>query len=256
MGGNARTTAHGRIIFEACVDSVDAAAAAQAGGADRVELCADLLEGGCTPSAGVVRLARERLTIALHVIIRPRGGDFCYSANELQAMEMDVDFAKEAGADGVVLGVLREDGTVDVEQTGGLVRRARPMTVTFHRAFDMTRDPFAALESLAALGIERVLTSGQEATAFEGADLIADLVARGAGRIIVMPGGGITERNAAKILMRTGAREVHAAVMSSTDGRMRFRNTRCHMGGELRPPEYGLSVTEPGGIRGLRAALG
>jgi copper homeostasis protein len=256
MGRNARTTAHGPIIFEACVDSVDAAVAAQEGGADRVELCADLLEGGCTPSAGVVRLARARLAIGLHVIIRPRGGDFCYSANEFEAMEMDVQFAREAGADGVVVGVLREDGTVDTERTGELVRRARPMAVTFHRAFDMTVDPFAALEALEALGIERVLTSGQEATAFEGADLIADLVARGAGRIIVMPGGGITERNAAKILKRTGATEVHAAVISSVEGRMRFRNTRCHMGGELRPPEFALSVTEPGGIRGLRAALG
>jgi copper homeostasis protein len=246
----------GRIIFEACVDSVDAAAAAQEGGADRVELCADLLEGGCTPSAGVVRLARERLNIGLHVMIRPRGGDFCYSENEFQAMEMDVDFARESGADGVVVGVLREDGAVDAERTGELVRRARPMAVTFHRAFDMTRDPFAALETLAALGIERVLTSGQEATAFEGADLIADLVARGAGRIIVMPGGGITERNAAKILQRTGAREVHAAVISSTDGRMRFRNTRCHMGGELRPPEFEISVTDPRGIRRLGTALG
>lgn len=245
-----------RIIFEACVDSVDAATAAQEGGADRVELCADLLEGGCTPSAGVVRLARERLTIGLHVIIRPRGGDFCYSENELQAMEMDVEFAREAGADGVVVGVLTEDGAVDSERTGRLVRRARPMAVTFHRAFDMTRDPFAALDALAALGIERVLTSGQEATAFEGAELIADLVARAAGRIIVMPGGGITERNAAKILQRTGAREVHAAVISPMEGRMRFRNARCHMGGELRPPEFDISVTDPGGIRRLGAALG
>ena len=256
MGGNARTTVHGRVIFEACVDSVDAAAAAQEGGANRVELCADLLEGGCTPSAGVIRAARERLTIGLHVIIRPRGGDFCYSENEMRAMVMDVLFAKEAGADGVVVGILTEDGTVDTERTGELVRRARPMAVTFHRAFDMTRDPFAALEALAALGIERVLTSGQEATAFEGADLIADLIARAAGRIIVMPGGGITERNAAKILQRTGAREVHAAVISSIDGRMRFRNERCHMGGELRPPEFALGVTDPGGIRRLGAALG
>jgi copper homeostasis protein len=246
----------GRIVFEACVDSVDAAAAAQEGGADRVELCADLLEGGCTPSAGVIRLARKLLTIRLHVIVRPRGGDFCYSENEFQAMEMDVEFAREAGADGVVIGVLREDGTVDVERTGELVRRARPMAVTFHRAFDMTRDPFAALEALTALGIERVLTSGQEATAFEGADLIADLVARAAGRIIVMPGGGITERNAAKVLQRTGATEVHAAVISSMDGRMRFRNARCHMGGELRPPEFDIIVTDPGGIRRLWAVLG
>lgn len=245
----------GHIIFEACVDSVESAVAAQEGGADRVELCADLLEGGCTPSAGTVKLARQRLGIRMHVIIRPRGGDFCYSGTEFQAMGMDVDFARESGADGVVIGILREDGTVDAQRTGELVRRARPMAVTFHRAFDMTGEPFAALEALVSLGIDRVLTSGQEATAFEGADLIAELVARAAGRIIIMPGGGITERNAPRIVARTGVREVHAAALSTVDGPMRYRNSRCFMGGELRPPEFGLSVTDPGRIRALAGAI-
>jgi copper homeostasis protein len=244
-----------RIVFEACVDSVESAVAAQEGGADRVELCADLLEGGCTPSAGTVKLTRKRLTIGMHVIVRPRGGDFCYSEAEFQAMGIDVDLAREAGAEGVVIGILREDGTVDAERTGELVRRARPMAVTFHRAFDMPREPFEALEALVALGIERVLTSGQEATAFEGADLIAELVSRAAGRIIVMPGGGITERNAARIVARTGVREVHAASFSPVDGAMRYRNPRCFMGGELRPPEFGLSVTEAARIRALVGAL-
>jgi copper homeostasis protein len=244
-----------RIIFEACVDSVASAVAAQEGGADRVELCADLLEGGCTPSAGTVKLARKRLTIGIHVIIRPRGGDFCYSESELETMGMDIDHARQTGTEGVVIGILREDGTVDAERTGNLVLRARPMAVTFHRAFDMTRDPFEALETLITLGVERVLTSGQEATAFEGADLIAELVARAAGRIIVMPGGGITERNAARIVARTGVREVHAAVFSAMDGPMVYRNQRCFMGGELRPPEFGLSVTEPGRVRTLAGAI-
>jgi copper homeostasis protein len=245
----------GRIIFEACVDSVESAVAAQEGGADRVELCADLLEGGCTPSAGTVRLTRERVSIGMHVIIRPRGGDFCYSEAEFQAMGFDVDYARETGAEGVVIGILREDGAVDTARTGELVRRARPMAVTFHRAFDMARDPREALEALVSLGIERVLTSGQEASAFEGADLIAELVTRAAGRIIVMPGGGITVRNAARIVARTGAREVHAASFTRVDGPMRYRNPRCFMGGELRPPEFGLSVTEAEHIRALVGAL-
>ena len=245
----------GTIIFEACVDSVESAVAAQEGGADRVELCADLLEGGCTPSAGTIRQARVRLSIGVHVIIRPRGGDFCYSETEFQTMSADVEFAKESGADGVVLGILTENGEVDTERTGELVRQARPLVVTFHRAFDMTREPFAALEALISLGIERVLTSGQEASVLEGAELIAELVARATGRIIVMPGGGITERNAAKIVARTGVREIHAAAFSSVDGPMRYRNTRCFMGGELRPPEFALSVTDPARIRGLVAAI-
>lgn len=244
-----------RIIFEACVDSVESAVAAQEGGADRVELCADLLEGGCTPSAGTVKLARQRLAIGLHVIVRPRGGDFCYSDAEFQAMAIDVEYARDAGAQAVVIGILEEDGTVDAERTGELVRRARPMAVTFHRAFDMARDPFEALEALVGLGIERVLTSGQEASAFEGADLIAELVSRAAGRIVIMPGGGITERNAARIIARTGAREVHAAVFTRVDGRMRFRNPRAFMGGELRPPEFDLSVTEPARVRALASAI-
>jgi copper homeostasis protein len=154
-----------------------------------------------------------------------------------------------------VFGILRDDGTVGTERTGELVRRARPMAVTFHRASDMARDPFLALEALVALGIERVLTSGQKVTAFEGADLIAELAARAAGRIIVMPGAGITERNAAKNVSRTGVREVHAAAFSSVDGRMRYRNPRCYMGGELRPPEFGVRVTDPGRIRTLVGAI-
>ena len=168
-----------------------------------VELCADLLEGGITPSAGTIALARERLDIRLHVIIRPRGGDFCYSETEFAVMLRDIATAKALGADGVVIGVLQPDGAIDAARTAALIAAARPMRVTFHRAFDVTRDPFEALETLIALGVERVLTSGQEASALEGADLIAELVRRAGERIIVMPGGGIRERNVQKILAAT-----------------------------------------------------
>jgi len=234
-----------RIVCEVCVDSVDAALAAQAGGADRVELCADLLEGGTTPSAATIQLARQQLSIGMNVIIRPRGGDFDYSDVEFQVMQRDVELAKAWGADGVVVGILRPDGSVDVARTGALVGLARPMSVTFHRAFDMARDPYAALEDLVGLGVDRVLTSGQEASVLEGLDLIAELVKRAGDRIIVMPGGGITERNIQRIIQTSGAREVHFVAPGSKESLMAYRNPNCFMGGELRPPEFMLTVTDP-----------
>ncbi len=150
------------MLFECCVDSVDGAVAAEQGGADRVELCAALIEGGLTPSAGSIAFARERLKIPIHVMIRPRGGDFLYSTSELEVMRRDIDTAKRLKADGVVLGVLDADGRIAGERTRELTERARPLSVTFHRAFDMASDPRLALEELIAVGVDRVLTSGQE----------------------------------------------------------------------------------------------
>jgi copper homeostasis protein len=245
-----------QIIFEACIDSVEAAIAAQTGGADRVELCANLLEGGTTPSAGTIRLARERIDIDMNVIIRPRGGDFCFSDVEFEVMKLNIELAKRLGANGVVIGILREDGTVDTQRTRALVELARPMSVTFHRAFDMSRDPFEAMEELVQLGIDRILTSGQDLTALEGLDLITELVKKADDRIIIMPGGGITERNIHKIVHQSGAREVHAAAPAIVESRMKYRNTQCFMGGELRPPEFSLSITDPDRIRALLRAVG
>ena len=244
-----------RIMLEACVDSVEAAVAAQQGGADRVELCADLLEGGCTPSAGTIQLARKLLNIRMHVIVRPRGGDFCYSDVEFKAMQLDIAFAKQAGADGVVIGILNQDGTVDVERTRALIELARPLSVTFHRAFDVTRDPFEAMESLIGLGVDRILTSGQEPSVLEGLDLITELVNRAGDRTIIMPGAGITERNLHKIIAQSGAREFHVYAPMTFEGRMKYRNPRVFMGGELRPPEYTLSVTDPDRIRTFVSAI-
>src|SRR5438445_9519302 len=152
---------NGKTIIAVCVDSVESAMAAEAGGAERVELCDNLMEGGTTPSAGAVAAARKKLEIKFHVIIRPRGGDFCYSDVEFEVMKRDVEFAKQLGADGIVIGILLPDGAIDVTRTRELIDIARPMSVTFHRAFDMTRDAFAALETLIDLGIDRILTSGQ-----------------------------------------------------------------------------------------------
>ncbi|MBC8446728.1 MAG: copper homeostasis protein CutC [Chloroflexi bacterium] len=244
-----------RIIFEACIDSVEAAIAAQEGGADRVELCANLLEGGTTPSAGTIQLARKSIDMGLNVMIRPRGGDFCYSGVEFEVMKLNVELVKKLGADGVVFGILNEDGSVDRERTGELAELARPLRVTFHRAFDMSRHPHEAMEDLIKLGIDRILTSGQELSALEGLDLIADLVQEAGDRIIIMPGGGITERNIGKIAEQSGAKEVHAAAPMNVESRMRYRNARCFMGGELRPPEFSLTVTDPHRIRAFVRAM-
>ena len=245
---------HG-ITFEVCVDSVESAVAAERGGADRVELCSDLLEGGLTPSFGTLQIARARVGIGIMAMIRPRGGDFCYSEAEFAAMEADLEMARRLGATGIVVGLLSPDGTVDRDRTASLIGRARPLPVTFHRAFDMTRDPFEALDTLIALGVDRVLTSGQEPGVVEGLDLIAALVRRAAGRIIVMPGGGITARNVSRVVAGSGVREVHFAALTTVDGRMAWRNPRVFMGGTLRPPEYGIETTRPADVASVIASI-
>ena len=243
------------MICEICIDSVAGVRAAEQAGAARVELCADLLEGGITPSHGMMRAARKAGKLGLHVIIRPRGGDFLFDADEFAVMEADIDTAKEERADGVVIGLLAADGTIDVPRTRELVARARPLAVTFHRAFDMTPDPFEALEALMKLGIERVLTSGQEATVLEGLPLITELVARAASRIIVMPGGGITPRNVERIVAVAKPREIHFAALDTAPSAMRFRRGHVFMGGELRPPEFERPETSLAAIRSVMARL-
>ncbi|MFN8489763.1 MAG: copper homeostasis protein CutC [Caldilineaceae bacterium] len=238
-------------LFEICVDSVEGAIAAQTGGAQRVELCDNLLEGGTTPSAGTIALARQHLTIGLNVIIRPRGGDFCYSDVEFAVMQYDVAQAKQLGANGVVIGLLNPDGTVDKPRTAKLIEVARPLNVTFHRAFDMANDPHQALEDLISLGVDRVLTSGQEDSVLEGLDLITALVQQAGNRIIVMPGGGIHERNLKKIVTQSGVREVHMTARQEINSRMTYRNPRPFMGGALHPPEFSRLETDAERVRKL-----
>lgn len=244
-----------KIVLEACVDSVEGALAAQAGGADRVELCAALVEGGLTPSAAAIELARRHLTIGLHVLIRPRGGDFCYSDLEMDVMCRDVEVAKSLGADGIVLGALQPDAAVDIDKTAVLIARARPLPVTFHRAFDMAADAFAALDALIALSVERLLTSGQAATADAGADLIARLVQHAADRITIMAGGGIGEQTIARIVQNTGVREVHLSGRAPVESRMAVRNPHISLGGDPRRPEYQRMTTSAARIRACRAQL-
>lgn len=237
------------LTYEVCIDSVDGAVAAQQGGAQRVELCDNLVEGGTTPSVGTVRLARRSISIGLNVIIRPRGGDFCYTALEFEVMAEDIRACKDAGADGVVIGLLMPGGQVDVERTARLVALARPMKVTFHRAIDLCRDSAEALEDLARLGIDRILTSGRQPSALQGADSISALVRQSSGRIIVMAGGGVTSANVAEIVRLTGVEEVHFSARTALESPMSFRVQGVFMGKPYSPDEYSRRVTDPALVR-------
>lgn len=239
------------MMVEICVDSVEGAVAAQQGGADRVELCANLLEGGTTPSAGCIAMARRELRIGLQVMIRPRGADFLYSASEKEVMREDIASAKALKADGVVFGCLTSDGDVDEELTRELVRLSAPLNVTFHRAFDVCRDPRAGLEKLITCGVHRLLTSGQEDTCLAGVGTIAELNRQAAGRIIVMPGGGLNARNVRQIIEATGVSEVHLSARATVQSGMRYRNERVYMGGVLRPPEYSWKSTDSNAVSQL-----
>ena len=243
------------VLVEACVDSVASALAAAAGGAGRIELCDNLVEGGTTPSSATIALACERLQIPVFVIVRPRGGDFLYSDLELELMRRDIAHAKSLGARGVVIGVLRADGTVDVARAGPLVAEARPMAVTFHRAFDVTRDPAEALEAIIEAGADRVLTSGRAPTAPEGSEVIAAAVRQAAGRIGILPGAGIDGANARRLVEATGVREVHVRGTSIRPSPMLYRNPRVDFGGRLTAADHMLEVTDPDLIREIVTAV-
>jgi copper homeostasis protein len=220
----------GRALLEVCVTSVESALAAERGGAARVELCSDLLEGGVTPSAGLIARVRARVKIGLQVMVRPRGGDFCATDEELAVMEHDVITARQLGADGVVLGLLHPDGEVDRTRTRRLVELARPLTVTFHRAFDMARDLPRALEVVIEAGVDRLLTSGGERTAEQGAPMIAGLVQLAGSRLTVMAGGGVRAANVRRLLEATAVPEVHAGLEEPTPSPMRHRNEKIALG--------------------------
>ena len=239
------------MIYEICVDSVAGVQAAKDAGAHRAELCAALIEGGITPSRGMMRRARAIPGIKIQVMIRPRGGDFLFDTDEFEIMKVDIETAKAEGADGVVIGLLKSDGAIDQERSAELIARARPLSVTFHRAFDMTPDPFQALETLIGLGADRVLTSGQEPSVLEGLPLITELVRRAGDKIIVMPGGGLTARNVERIVSAAKPREIHFAALQLEPGGMKFRRDHVFMGGELRPPEYDRLVTSLTGVQSV-----
>ena len=224
------------MILEIAANSVASALAAQQGGAGRVELCTALELGGLTPSYAQIAMAREKLTIPLYVLIRPRAGDFLYNDLEFETMLRDIEACAKAGCDGVVLGVLDADGRVDRPRCRSLISAAGNMGVTFHRAFDLARDPLTALEDVIALGCERVLTSGAQASAIEGAELILQLVELAAGRIVVMPGAGVVAGNLDKLRELTCAREFHASAKQQYPSNMQWQRPLVTdmQGGELR----------------------
>jgi len=239
-----------RIVVEIAVHSVESAIAAQAGGADRVELFSNPIEGGVTPSEGLIAVVREKLIQDLHVMIRPRGGDFHYSDLELAVMVRDVNMAKRLGANGVVLGLVNVDGTVDIHRTRQLVEVSRPLSVTFHRAFDVCCNLENALEDLIGCGVDRVLTSGGEATAIKGSKSIANLVRLAGNRIKIMAGGGIRPANIRQIVQETDAREVHAGLRRIVPSPMRFHNDKVSIGHKV-PAEYERITVKEDDVRKL-----
>jgi copper homeostasis protein len=237
------------MILEIAANSVASALAAQQGGAGRVELCTALELGGLTPSSAQIAMARERLHIPLYVLIRPRAGDFLYSDLECETMLRDIEACAAAGCDGVVLGVLDAEGDVDVPRCRSLISAAGNMGVTFHRAFDLSRDSAQALEDIVALGCERILTSGAQVSAPDGATLIRELVVQAAGRLAVMPGAGITAQNIAALAAATGAHEFHASAKRQLPSGMQHRRPLL---GEMEGGELRSDVAQ---IRALVAAL-
>jgi copper homeostasis protein len=237
--------------LEICSGSVESAVNAQFAGADRVELCSNLYEGGTTPSFGMIASARENLTIGLHVIIRPRGGDFLYSDQEYDIMRRDIELCGENGIDGIVIGILRADGTIDTERTAKLVELAYPMSVTFHRAFDLCADPLRGLEDIISSGATRLLTSGQKNTVPDGVALIHELVYKAGSRIIIIPGGGLNESNIAEMAKVTGAGEFHLTAARIEESDMIFRRTDILMGGMSGIPEFSTKIADPRKIKNI-----
>lgn len=232
------------ILVEACVDSVQGAMAAEQAGARRLELCANLVEGGTTPSAGMMRAVHRCVGIPAFAIVRPRGGDFLYDAADIEVMLRDIEYAKSCDVQGIVSGALNPNGTIDEDGTSALIEAAHPLPFTFHRAFDLTRDLDESLDALQALGVHRVLTSGGAATALEGAEMIARLVRRGADRIVVMAGGGVRRDTVAEVVRATRVREVHLRGSRRSEGRMAYRATDVRIGRPFVPDEYAWDVTD------------
>ncbi|MFD1142784.1 copper homeostasis protein CutC [Larkinella insperata] len=214
--------------IEICCFSLESCLIAEANGASRIELCGGAAEGGTTPSYGLITLARQQVKIPIYVMIRPRGGDFLYNETELAVMRRDIEAAKEAGADGIVLGLLKPDGTVDEEQTAELIQRAHPLPATFHRAFDVARDPLEALEAVIRTGAERILTSGQQASAEAGVPLLKQLAQQAGDRIEIMAGAGVTPANAVR-LAETGIHALHLTAKQVMDSGMVYRNPNVPM---------------------------
>ena len=240
-----------KYIIEIATSDFGTTKSAVEGGADRIELCANLAEGGTTPSFGTIKRCRESFNVLLYPIIRPRGGDFLYTKDEYEIMVEDVKLCKQLGCDGVVLGLLNMDGTIDIARTSGLVELAYPMEVTFHRAFDRCLDPFEAMEELIEMGCERILTSGQQPTVNDGVELIAELNEKADGRIIIMPGSGVRKENIKMLAEKTGCTEFHSSLRSKTKSPMQY----LHPGFAGSEESYMNNAIDPAEVKAIRNML-
>ena len=241
------------MVLEIVVYNIESALKAQEGGADRIELCDNPGEGGTTPSFGTIENVLQNVSLDVFVMIRPRGGDFHYSNYEFHSMKRDIDQCQKASVDGVVFGILTPDGRIDKKRCKELIDRARPLKVTCHRAFDMTRDPFEALEDCIEVGFDRILTSGQRLKALEGADLIAELIKKASGRIAIMPGSGVNESVVEEIVRKTGTKEIHFSATAFRDSAMEYKNPHIVGMGDEQGYEFKLRTVDPSRVRKMRA---
>lgn len=240
-----------KYIIEIATSDFLTTKAAVEGGADRIELCANLAEGGTTPSYAHIKKCREAFDVALFPIIRPRGGDFLYTKDEFEIMKTDVQLSKQLGCEGVVIGLLNMDGTIDVARTAELIELAYPLEVTFHRAFDRCKDPFVALEELIGIGCQRILTSGQKPGVSEGFELITELNKKANGRIIIMPGSGVRKDNIKMLADKTGCVEFHSSLRGKLKSAMQF----IHSSFANSEESYSNNFIDPSEVGALRNAL-
>jgi copper homeostasis protein len=238
--------------IETVVYNIESALKAQEGGADRIELCDNPGEGGTTPSYGTIELVRQNVSMDVFIMIRPRGGDFCYSSYEFHAMKRDISQCQKLSVDGIVFGILNPDGTLDKKRCKELIAQAKPLKITCHRAFDMTRDPFEALEDCIEAGFDRILTSGQQAEVSLGLDLVGELIKKAKGRISIMPGAGVNERSVKDIIGKSGATELHISASAFRSSPMIFKNSHIAGMGSEEGSEFKLRTVDPERIKKIR----
>lgn len=241
------------MVCEVVVYTIDAALRAQEGGADRIELCDNAAEGGTTPSYAMIEQVRQNSSMDVYVMLRPRGGDFLYSNYEYHIMKRDLYQCQKLSVDGVVLGILNPDGTIDKKRCAELIKIARPLKVTCHRAFDMTRDPFEALEDCIKVGFDRILTSGHKLKALEGVELIGELNARSNGRISIMAGSGVNEDTVQSIVSVSNVREIHFSALTFKESKMEYRNAHITGMGSSSQSEYQVRTVDPEKVRLIRS---
>jgi copper homeostasis protein len=240
------------MVIEVVVYNIESALRAQEGGADRIELCDNPGEGGTTPSFGLIEAVRQNVSMDVYVMIRPRGGDFLYSNYEFHSMKRDISQCQKISVDGIVFGILTEEGRIDKKRCKELIDKTRPLKVTCHRAFDMTRDPFEALEDCIEVGFDRILTSGQHPQASKGAALIGQLIQKANGRIAIMPGSGVNENTVEEIIKKSGAKEIHFSATAFRESGMKFRNQQIAGMGSDEGSEFKLRTVDPERVRKIR----